>query len=40
MLDRVIEIAKQASALMNADNFEIEEKGSIENIVTSSDLAV
>ena len=40
MLDKVIEIAKQASALMNADHFEIEEKGSIENIVTSSDLAV
>lgn len=40
MLERVIEIVKQASALMDAEHFDIEEKGSIENIVTSSDLAV
>lgn len=40
MLDRVIDIVKKASELMDASDFEIEEKGSIENIVTSSDLAV
>lgn len=40
MLEKVVEIVKQASALMDADHFDIMEKGSIENIVTSSDLAV
>lgn len=40
MLEKVIDIVKRASALMDAGQFEIEEKGSLENIVTSSDLAV
>ena len=40
MLNKVIDIVKRASKLMDAGQFEIEEKGSIENIVTSSDLAV
>lgn len=39
-IKRVIDIVREASALMAADNFEITEKGGYENIVTSSDVAV
>jgi len=40
MIDKVIDIVRRASALMMTGDFEIKEKGSIENLVTSSDLAV
>ena len=40
MLQKVIEIVRKASEKMLVDDFEINEKGGIENIVTSSDIAV
>ena len=39
-LNSVIDIVKEASSLMLTDSFEISEKGSSSNIVTSSDMAV
>lgn len=39
-IDSIIQIAKEASSLMLTDTFEISQKGSCSNIVTSSDLAV
>lgn len=40
MLDRLIEIVKQASSLMLTNTFEISQKEGYSNIVTSSDVAV
>ena len=40
LLDQIIDIVKDASGLMVREGFSIKEKGSIENIVTSSDLKV
>jgi myo-inositol-1(or 4)-monophosphatase len=40
MLQEVIDIVKEASALMVADHFTVMEKDGRENLVTSSDLAV
>ena len=40
LIDSIISIVKEASALMKREGFSVKEKGSIENIVTSSDLAV
>lgn len=39
-IERLIEIVKDASALMINDDFDITQKGGCENIVTSSDVAV
>ena len=39
-IEQLIGIVKDASKLMVADGFEIEQKGGYENIVTTSDLAV
>ena len=39
-MDNIINIVKEASGLMVREGFSVEEKGSIENIVTTSDLAV
>ena len=39
-LEELIDIVREASLLMVADGFEIEEKEGCENIVTSSDMAV
>ena len=40
MLDNVVDIVRRASELMLTDKFEIKSKHGIENIVTSSDVAV
>lgn len=40
LLEKVIAIVKEASALMVNNDFEIHEKNGFENLVTSSDLAV
>ncbi len=40
MLQKVIDIVKEASALMTSDHFTVMEKGGRENLVTSSDIAV
>lgn len=40
MIDRVIDIVKQASKLMLVRDFDVENKGTISNNVTSADLAV
>lgn len=39
-IEQLISVVREASSLMVADGFEIEEKGGCENIVTSSDVAV
>ena len=39
-MEKIIEIVRAASALMTRSGFEIHDKGSRENLVTSSDLAV
>ncbi|MGN1263945.1 MAG: inositol monophosphatase family protein [Prevotella sp.] len=39
-IEQLIDIVREASALMVTDGFEIEQKGGCENIVTTSDLAV
>ena len=39
-MDKVIEIVREASSKMLVDHFDIEQKGGVENIVTSSDIAV
>ena len=39
-MENIIEIVRAASALMTRSGFEIHDKGSRENLVTSSDLAV
>lgn len=39
-IEQLISIVREASQLMVTDGFEIEQKGSCSNIVTSSDLAV
>ena len=40
MLQKVIDIVKEASALMTSDHFTVMEKDGRENLVTSSDIAV
>ncbi|MCR4824844.1 MAG: inositol monophosphatase [Bacteroidales bacterium] len=40
MIQQVVDIVKEASALMTADQFTITQKDGVENLVTSSDLAV
>ena len=40
LIDNIVSIVKEASAYMKREGFSVKEKGSIENIVTSSDLAV
>ena len=40
MLQQVVDIVKEASALMVADHFTVMQKDGVENLVTSSDLAV
>lgn len=40
MLERTKDIVRRAAELMMREDFEIEQKGGIENIVTTSDLAV
>ncbi|MCR4859827.1 MAG: inositol monophosphatase [Bacteroidales bacterium] len=40
MLQQLIDIVKEASALMEREGFTVEQKDGIENIVTSSDIAV
>ena len=40
LTENIISIVKEASAYMKREGFSVKEKGSIENIVTSSDLAV
>jgi len=40
MINKVIDIVRRASSLMMTGDFEIKQKGSVENLVTSSDLAV
>jgi len=40
LTDGVVAIVKEASKLMLTDHFEIESKSGVENIVTSSDIAV
>lgn len=40
MINAIIDIVRRASSLMMTDDFEIKQKGGIENLVTSSDLAV
>lgn len=40
MLQQVIDIVKEASALMSTDHFSIMQKDGLANLVTSSDLAV
>lgn len=40
LVNKVIEIVRQASTLMLTDDFNIKEKGDVANIVTSSDIAV
>jgi len=39
-LESTLDIVRRASALMMSDEFDVEQKGGCENIVTSSDLAV
>lgn len=40
MIERITAIVREASALMTRGGFSIQEKGTVENIVTSSDVAV
>ena len=40
LADSIVSIVKEASALMVREGFSVKEKGSVENIVTSSDVAV
>ena len=40
LTDSIISVVKEASALMVREGFSVKEKGSMENIVTSSDVAV
>ena len=40
MIEAVIDIVRQASTLMIREGFEIEQKNSCSNIVTSSDFAI
>ena len=40
LLQSIIDIVVQASGLMLTDDFKVSEKGSVSNIVTSSDIAV
>ena len=40
LINSIIPIVKEASALMKREGFSVKEKGSVEDIVTSSDLAV
>ncbi len=40
MLEKVIETVRQAASLMDSSHIEINEKGGLENIVTSADIAV
>ena len=40
LLEKVVNIVKDAAKLMGGKDFEIKEKSSIENIVTSADIAV
>ena len=40
ILAKVLELVKEASALMKTDHLEIRDKGDVTNIVTSSDIAV
>ena len=39
-MEKIIEIVREAAGLMVRSGFEIHHKGSVENLVTSSDLAV
>ena len=39
-IEDIISIAEEASPLMSREGFSIQEKGSVENIVTTSDIAV
>ena len=39
-IEKVMEVVRQAGTLMVRDGFEIHDKGSVENLVTSSDVAV
>ena len=40
MLQKVVDIVKEASALMSTDHFTVMQKDGLANLVTSSDLAV
>ncbi len=39
-MEQVVDIVRKASSLMVREGFDVESKGSRENIVTTSDLAV
>ncbi len=39
-IEDIISIAKEAAPLMSREGFSVEEKGTVENIVTTSDIAV